>query len=171
MRNYEERAKDFIKEIYPYLETIEFNRFYANEAIHKYNNEHNRHVIIASGIARVALITSDYVVKYDYNRDHVNNVGGGESEVYMYEVAKEEGYDYLFAKVSRYVYNNHYFYIMPRIRYITDRVEYAQDFMTDDERQWCDSHDIDDLHSFNYGFREGKVCIVDYACNENVFEH
>ena len=36
--------------------------------------------------------------------------------------------------------------------------------MTYEERQWCLDHEITDLHSGNYGFRNGHICIIDYAC-------
>ena len=55
---------------------------------------------------------------------------------------------------------------MPRIRGISeDNYYHADHFMTDAERDWCDRHDLSDLHCNNYGFRNGKVCIVDYACS------
>ena len=39
--------------------------------------------------------------------------------------------------------------------------------MTDEEIEWCDDHHLTDLHCNNYGFRHGKVCIVDYAYIKN----
>ena len=37
--------------------------------------------------------------------------------------------------------------------------------MTDEENDWCDEHSLSDLHGNNYGFRNGKICIIDYACH------
>ena len=170
MRNYIERAKDFIEEIYPYIKD-QMYPFHINAGLREFNTTHSRNVKCYHGCARMALLTSDYVVKFDYDEDEVECLGGCENEVSMYAWASRQGFGYLFAEITPYEYAGRTFYIMPRIRYITDRIEYAQDFMTDDERQWCDLHDIDDLHSFNYGFRNGKVCIIDYACNENVFDN
>ena len=165
MRSYEERAKDFIKEVFPYIEYCMLPRD-AKEAIQTFNATKHRKVIVSSGIARIALITSDYVVKYDYNPDEVAYVGGCEEEMRLYAIAKEEGFSYLFAEITRYEYCGRYFYIMPRIYGINpDSYYYANDFMTQEEIDWCDEHDLSDLHCNNYGFRKGHVCIIDYACN------
>lgn len=166
MRSYIERAKDFVKEIYPYLERANFECWATMNIVRQYNADHTRAVKFAHGIARVALITSDYVVKFDYDEDEVACVGGGEAEMEFYAMAKAEGFAYLFAEVTRFFYGEKYFYIMPRIRGISEENYYHADhFMTDEERAWCDRHNLSDLHCNNYGFRNGKVCIVDYACS------
>lgn len=165
MRSYIERAKDFVKEVYPYLEDANFDRWDTKVMMRIFNAKFSRRVKVANGIARVALITSDYVVKFDYDEYEVATVGGGEAEVEFYSIAKAEGYAYLFAEVTRFAYGKKVFYIMPRIRGISEENYYHADhFMTDDEREWCDRHHLSDLHCNNYGFRNGKVCIVDYAC-------
>jgi hypothetical protein len=164
MRSYEERAKDFIKEVFPYIEECERPHEVQNR-IMEYNARNSRKVRVNHGIARIALITSDYVVKFDYDPDEVACVGGGEAEVRLYAQAEHDGFAYLFAKVTRYEYSGRRFYIMPRIYGISESNWYCADhFMTDEERAWCDSHNLSDLHCNNYGFRKGKVCIVDYAC-------
>ena len=165
MRSYIERAKDFVKEICPYLERANFDCWATMNSVQQYNADHTRAVKFAHGIARVALITSDYVVKFDYDEDEVERVGGGEAEVQFYAIAKAEGFAYLFAEVTRFYYGIKAFYIMPRIRGIGKDWYHADHFMTDEERDWCDRHDLSDLHCNNYGFRNGKVCIVDYACS------
>lgn len=163
MRTYEERAKDFIKEAFPYLSGMNPSAVEEDMAI--FNRANSRHVAVRHGIARIALITSDYVVKYDYDEDEVESVGGGEAEVRLYAHAMKEGFAYLFAKVTRYEYQGRKFYIMPRVRGIgRDGWNYAEDYMTEEEKDFCDRHDLCDLHCNNYGFRNGKVCIVDYAC-------
>lgn len=164
MRNYIERAKDFIEQIYPYIKNFN-SRYSVRDAVMEFNADHNRKVICNHGIARVAMITSDYVVKFDYDPDEVACVGGGEAEVRLYAQAERDGFAYLFAKVTRYEYSGRRFYIMPRIYGINEsNWYYADHYMTDEENAWCDSHHLSDLHCNNYGFRKGKVCIVDYAC-------
>ena len=164
MRNYEERAIDFIQQIYPYI-VGEMTPWGVRASVKTFNAKYNRKVQVNHGIARIAMITSDYVVKFDYDPYEVAVVGGGEAEIRMYEIAKREGYAYLFAKVTRYEYCGRRFYIMPRIRGISENNWYHADhFMTDEENDWCDRHNLSDLHCNNYGFRNGKVCIVDYAC-------
>lgn len=95
----------------------------------------------------------------------VRCVGGGENEVSMYAIAEREGFAYLFAKVTPYDYCGKRFYIMPRIHGIGRyEYDYADEHMTEAECEFCDRHQISDLHCNNYGFRNGHVCIIDYAC-------
>jgi hypothetical protein len=69
----------------------------------------------------------------------------------------------MFAKIERYAYRGLNFYIMPRIHGI-ERTEYnAEDYMTDDELNWCDSQGLTDLHNGNYGWKNGHIVIIDYA--------
>ena len=163
MRNYEDRAKDFIKQIFPYVKGCH-NVLRALEQVDSFNQTYNRKVRVAHGIARIALITSDYVVKFDYDKSEVEAVGGGENEIKMYAIAEREGFAYLFAKVSPYCYKGMKFYIMPLIRGIGRGHGYAHNWMTEEEYDFCEDHYLTDLHSNNYGFRNGHVCIVDYAC-------
>ena len=55
---------------------------------------------------------------------------------------------------------------MPRVRNIDgNRDEWATEFMTAEEYEYvCETLDLGDLHSDNYGFKNGKVIIFDYAC-------
>lgn len=164
MRSYIERAQDFVKEIYPYLQAFGYGYWGAKQAIKTFNEQTGRKVKFSHGCVRIAMITSDYVVKYDFDADEAACLGGGEDEVSFYEIAKAEGYAYLFAQVTRFVYEGHYFYIMPRIKGISERnYWHADHWMTPEEREWCDKHNLSDLHCNNYGFRNGKVCIIDYA--------
>lgn len=164
MRNYEERAKDFIKEIFPLFNSFD-NYWDASDAVEMFNRLYNRKVIANHGCARIALITSDYVVKFDYDQYEVRSVGGCENEIKLYEQAEKDGFAYLFAKITRYTYKGQNFYIMPRINGVgSDDWNYADDHMTEEENNWCDRHDLTDLHNQNYGFRNGHVCIIDYAC-------
>ena len=36
--------------------------------------------------------------------------------------------------------------------------------MNEEERDFCYDASLCDLHYYNFGFRKGRVCIVDYAC-------
>lgn len=166
MRDYKERAKDFITQIFPYIEEAQYDVFLMRDMVKQFNRDHKRKVLCKNGLSRIALITSDYVVKYDYDAEEVDCIGGCEQEINLYTTALRDGFAYLFAEITRYEYEGKYFYIMPRIRGINgDRWDYADEFMTDEEQKWCDEHHLSDLHSNNYGFRKGKLCIVDYACS------
>lgn len=159
MRNsYEVRAKKFIHQIAPYLERVtdHDDREYA---VNLFNFDHNRRVSYAHGMTRYALITSDYVVKVDYA---TTRWGNSEDEMEIYEEAKQDGFDYLFAKISRYDYNGISFYIMPRIYGIGKKWYDADEYLTDEERHWVYDH-VCDLHNENYGWKDGRVVIFDYA--------
>ena len=164
MRSYEERAKDFIKEVFPFIQDFE-SPFTTRANIRTFNARFTRNVKVACGCARIALITSDYVVKYDYDPSEVECIGGCDNELELFYYAKREGFDYLFAEITAYNYKDRNFYIMPRIRGIGSSEYYAEHYMTNAEKDFCRRYRVTDLHSHNYGFRKGKVCIVDYACH------
>lgn len=164
MRSYIERAKDFIHQVFPYIDGC-MNPWYMDERIALFNETFSRKVIVRSGLSRIALITSDYVVKYDYDEDEVESIGGCANEEEMYALAEREGVAYLFAKTTRYIYNGQIFYIMPRIRGIGSGQYYAEHYMNDYEKEFCRKYKITDLHRNNYGFVKGKVCVIDYACH------
>lgn len=161
MRSYEERAKDFLKRVYPIISQYLTDPYKVEECMDKFNEKNNRDVVVGWGSARVALITSDYVIKWEYDADEVDFIGGFEDELNLYEEAKEDGFAYLFAEITPFEYRDFPFYIMPRIK----GAEYATawSYMTEKEKTWCRSHRLDDLHSGNFVFRDGHVCIFDYG--------
>ena len=61
----------------------------------------------------MALVTSDYVVKIDYNFN--SDFGTSADEVDAYDFVCREGYDKYFAEISCYTYGGLDFYIMPRV--------------------------------------------------------
>ena len=160
MKNdYEIRAQKFIRQIFPYLDglTDHDDRWYA---VYAFNLDHHRKVSYSHGMSRYALITSDYVVKVDYKE---TQFGCCEDEIDLYTEAEMDGFDYLFAKITRYTYQGVNFYIMPRI-YGIERKEYDADwYMSEEEKDWCYNHDLCDLHNENYGWKNGHVVIFDYA--------
>ena len=80
-------------------------------------------------------------------------------------MAKKEGFDYLFCPITHYEYNSRNYYIMPKINGVGRADDnHAWHYMTEKESTWCADHGLCDLHSDNFGFRKGKLCIVDYAC-------
>lgn len=168
MRNsYETRAQKFIQQIASYIKDCEDYCDLEYAICNFMMDNPRRKVSVSHGMARMVLITSDYVIKMNYNQDWVNSVGGGEEEVKFYSIAEKEGMEYLFAKVSRYEYNGKYYYIMPRVRGIRpDNWRDAYSYMTWKEQNWCKKHRLYDLHAMNYGFRDGHVCIFDYACSD-----
>jgi len=163
MRNYIERAKDFVQQVFPYINGFS-NPWVVSKRIDKFNIDFDRKVSVKHGSARVALITSDYVIKYTWDFDEATVIGDGAVEVSIYSIAKAEGFDYLFAEITPFEYHGITFYIMPRIHGIDQAKHYyADSYMNEEERKFCESIHLTDLHRSNFGFRNKKVCIVDYA--------
>lgn len=163
--SYEVRAQKFIRMLDAYLIGCVDAEDYEDASYSFMINHPNRKIRFDHGMTRVAFITSDYVVKIDYDEDNVSLFGGCEDEVRFYEVAEREGMAHLFAKISRYDYNGHTYYIMPKITGINEnRWEEAWYYMTREECEWCSNHNLGDLHCKNYGLVNGKVRIIDYGC-------
>ena len=161
MKNdYEVRAQKFIRQIFPYLEGCRNDHSDREYAVWTFNRDHNRKVMYEHGMTRYALITADYVVKVDYA---CTRWGNSEDEMELYEEAVQDGFEYLFAKISRYLYQDMAFYIMPRIHGIGSKFYDADEYMTASEVNWCCDHGLCDLHNQNYGWQDGHVVIFDYA--------
>ena len=165
MKNsYVERAQKFIRGFFPFMENWT-DKYDVEQAVYDYMIKHpRRNVQFANGISRVAIITADYVIKFDYDPNNVEEVGGCENEVSFYSMAKDEGKAYLFAEITPYEYCGQRFYIMPRVEGIGRTWHSAEYYMTWEEQLWCDRHGLSDLHCNNYGWVDGRICIIDYAC-------
>lgn len=165
MKNYETRAKKFIAIIYPYIKNCK-DSFDFSFAIRQFNKKYHRNVRVAYGSTRVALITSDYVIKMDYKGWGTGTFGDCANEVRMYRQAKKDGFDYLLAKITPYRQKyNRTFYIMPKIPNIRKRAYDAEYYITDNkEYDWlCEN--IGDRHCLNYGYQNGHIVMIDYAYN------
>ena len=146
MRTYEERAMDFIKELYEVKGKNTFEKNYGvRRIVAEYLSLHpRRRVKVEEGAARTAIITSDYVI---YACDH--------------------GMEYLLAKPTRFKYKRMNFYIYPRAKVYLDmtRPKRWYDELTYNEQSFVD--EICDLHAGNIGFLHGRLCIIDYAMNNH----
>ena len=162
--SYEVRAQRFIRAIAPYL-TYCSDCYDYSDAVNAFRARHpKRKIAFDHGMTRVALITSDYVIKINYDEDNVARFGGGEQEIAFYQMAEREGMAHLFAKISRYDFDGRTYYIMPRVTGIDeDRWEEAWYYMTEEECDWCEDHNLYDLHCKNFGIMNGKVKIFDYG--------
>ena len=167
--DYEVRAKEFIKEFAPYLKGIRVNKsnsYKVREAVRQFNVDKKRNVKVASGASRIVLITSDYVVKLDFGTTWAGNSA---TEMYGYEQAKKDGYEYLLAKISLYKCRNRKFYIMPRARVAETLTFEGQKRLwfkfTEDERKYIRDN-FEDLHDHNWGSLHGRPVLIDYAWND-----
>lgn len=164
MRNgYEVRAQKFIGQIYDYIigcESIED----FEDAVIRFNDEHNRKVRFAHGLTRVCFITSDYVVKYTFGEySDLRKYGTNDSEFAIYKEAERDNFAYLFAKPTPFTYREANFCIMPRV-YGVERYDDDVDvFLTKKENAWLSNH-VWDVHYQNYGWKNRRPVIFDYAC-------
>ena len=157
--NYEVRAMKFITLIAPYIAGCvdKWDYFYA---VARFNHDYKRNVKVCNGATRIALITSDYVIKFNYGK-RVRDYGGCRDEMRMYKRAEKDGYAYLFAKITAKIYNHKTYYIMPKISYI-GRGGMWKHLSCDEYDYICDN--LYDMHEYNYGYKNGKPVIIDYAC-------
>lgn len=167
--DYEVRAKEFIKEFAPYLKGIriaKYNSYKIHDAVRRFNSDKKRNVKVASGASRIALITSDYVVKLDFGTTWAGN---SKTEMLGYQQAQKDGYEYLLAKISLYKYRNRSFFIMPRARVaetLTFKGQRRLWFkLTEDERKYIRDN-FEDLHDNNWGSLNGRPVLIDYAWND-----
>lgn len=166
MKNdYTVRAMKFIAAIAPYIggcrETWDYRR-----AVAAFNSDYHRNVKVKSGATRVALITSDYVIKFNYG-NRVRDFGGCGNEVRLYKQAEKDGYAYLLAKITAKIYDHKTYYIMPLVRGIGKHEDTdVWGFLKFDERDWLHAHGVFDLHEYNYGFKNGYPVIIDYAAQD-----
>ena len=103
-----------------------------------------------------------FFLKWDYDAECAEDIGGCVEECNMYQKAIKDGYDYLLAESTLVEYGGRYFEIMPRIKGI-GRGYYYGYYVNRDERAWIDDN-ISDLHSGNYAICNDKLIITDYAC-------
>lgn len=164
--NYLVRATKFMNEFAPYLKgrkKIEDVKL----AVSQFNLDKKRKVIFCHGATRCALITSDYVIKWNYNPVRVRDFGGCKEELRIYNKAAKSGYDYLFAAITPIKVGRRVFYVMPRIKNVGAKYHNTclWDYLTKEEENYVYRKlGIGDLHDNNWGLRDGKPVIIDYAC-------
>ena len=130
------------------------------DAMDRYNKTHKHKLCGASGFTRIAIIRSDYVVKFTYRKGC--RAGDCISEQKVYEMAEKAGMEHLFAKTTLVEECGHVFAVMPRINGVNDGNRHWWNYCTNEECSWINRH-VTDLGERNLGYRKGKVCIVDYA--------
>ena len=162
--DYRERAIHFLYSIIPFL--TRHSSIY--DAVEEYNVKRHRAVKYYCGSVRDCLVTSDYVVKWDSDRENNYYIGTCTREKTMWEIAKKSGFAYLFAEPTIIEIYGKLYEIMPRITPAWDEDSDCEDWydvMDDDERAFIHKYRMDeDLHAGNYGLDNfGKFKIFDYA--------
>lgn len=163
--SYETRAEKFVQEIAPYMVGARYIRDFER-GYKRYCADHpRRRVHFASGMTRVAFITSNYVIKLDYYNPSWKRFGTCADEMDNYKTHVCNGYDYLFAKITRVRCKNRYYYIMPKVDHINSENELSTVLSYDEWDyicNWCY-----DIHGMNFGFVHGNPVIFDYAASPN----
>lgn len=158
--NYVIRATKFMEQFYPYL-----YKYNIEKAVTLFNNDKHRSVIYRHGIARRVLITSDYVVKWDFDKKNCKVFGGCVDEYNRYLKLKDTNYFYLFAEITPIRIKNRTFYVMPRVDYLgVDVNKDIYEVLEPDEYDFICDYGIGDIHDENWGYFHGVPLIIDYAC-------
>lgn len=166
--DYRIRAEKFLHSIFPFIENYMTDPYMTEKNVEEYNSKKSRRVSCQWGSARIALVESDYVIKWDYDEECVTQIGGCLKEQEVYNKAVKDGFEYLLAATTLIKYNGYIFSIMPRINNIgyehhkCDDIRY---YLNDVECEWlADNGLLEDMHSYNWGILHNKACIIDYAC-------
>ena len=160
--SYINRAIKFLDTILPYIQSDMMSPDSMDDIIHDYNKINHRRICVCHGATRIALITSDYVIKWDYNKRAIRSWGGNKQEAEIYEIAKKAGYSYLLAELTTVERNGIVFNIMPRFSTGRSRPHISKK-VSNKEWHWLYRH-IGDVHSGNYTMVKGAPIIFDYAC-------
>jgi len=134
-------------------------------AIECYNRTHSRKLHYAHGVSRIAIIRSDYVIKFDFiptGSFSKGQAGNIDSELRVYSKAVADGMAHLLAKTTVGEYDGLKYAIMPRVNGINKEEWCWWEHCSEDEYDWL-SENVNDLHEGNLGYRHGKVCVIDYA--------
>ena len=158
--NYIVRAQKFMETFYPYM-----RKYRIGDAVNHFNEDKHRAVQCRQGAVRRVLITSDYVIKWDYDKRNSKTFGGCREEYKTYQKVKDDYYGYLFAEITPIKVRNRTFYVMPRVNMRASqeggRAEY---YLDGAEREFVDDY-LYDLHDENFGWKNNRLVIFDYAYN------
>lgn len=168
--NYVARAIKFMNQFMDFAGDVDMSDSWkVLVKVREFNRRYNRKVIVSSGSCRIALITADYVIKWDYNENNVHDFGGCKDELENYHDAVANGYDYLLAKITPFTNEKGTFYVMPRIKRIASHENKyidLEDFLSKDEYRYI-SNTFRDLHRANWGLIGNKAIIFDYAATRH----
>lgn len=137
------------------------------QAIEHYNNTHSRRLRYAHGVSRLAIIRSDYVIKFDMTPEEGwenGRAGDNRTEEMAYKQAVIDGMQHLLAETTLVTIKGRAVTIMPKIDHVDDYDRNWWEYCTKEEENWL-NYNICDLHEGNVGYRNGKVCVIDYAWN------
>ena len=164
MKSYVVRAYYFAKYIFSRVNNI-YNEGEVIDAMNEARKHFHLHANFTFGSSRYAIVTKDFVIKWD--RNDCYEIGLCEDELRMYEWSVKCGYEYLLAKITPIYFNNMFFYVMPTILKTDPRENGGDisDYLDEMEYWWVQSN-IRDLHGYNWGLKDDRPVIIDYACRQ-----
>lgn len=163
-KDYENRAYRFAKILVSLFQDC-YSIEDFEEAVNNYNATHTRALNYSHGVSRFAVIRADYVIKFNMVPERCfrdGRAGNNTTEEEVYAMAVADGMEYLLAKTTVVNIEGRDIAIMPKINRVNDESRYWQDFCTEEECEWLENH-INDLHDGNVGYKNKKVCVIDYA--------
>ena len=163
MSTYLERAMKFSNVLAELFEGCRYlNDF--QKAITDYNHNHARPIKWDNGVSRIVIMRSDYVIKFDYENTnpYYHRFGNCTSEKEIYDTAVKDHMEHLLAETTICHSHGMTFSIMPCIKGVGIKSRVWCDYCSRAEAEWIWDN-IGDIHCWNVGYRNGKVCIIDYA--------
>lgn len=160
---YEERGAKFAEVLAKRFEGCVTLDDFRRE-IQRYNITHVRKLDWGYGVSRIAILRADYVIKFDFTPTgwfSDGHAGNCSSEEAVYARAVADGMEHLLAKTTVLALHGLTCSIMPRIKGVGTRYDWEKT-VTPEEEEWLYDN-LKDLHKYNYGFRKGKICVIDYA--------
>ena len=165
MSTYEERGTKFAKFLAElFANCYELEDF--EEVISAYNKTHKNRLKYRHGVSRIAILRSDYVIKFNYGDEDF--AGDCVSEARVYAKAVEAGMEHLLAKTTVLYLNGLICSVMPRIKGVGSHRGWNN--LTLREKAWLGAN-INDLHRNNYGYKNRKICVVDYAWDAHLHDN
>ena len=160
-------ARDLMKQLLPEIADMMDNICDLEQFFDKYNAEHGTNFDVQCGSARMCLVCDTFVIKWDYDSDSVDEIGGCWDECAAYQTIKDSPFAYLFAEAVMFKIGWNDFEVMPRIKNVGYKPTAIATWLTNDEFRFV-TDVTSDLHSYNWGIVNNKPCIIDYALTEDV---
>ena len=157
--NYLDKAKETLELIYPYIKDARLLKDF-DYAIRMANALYDLHLTVHSGCSRVAICGRTFVIKVDYDKDNVREIGGCLKEYNFYNKIKDTDVAKILCPIDRIKMPARYYYIMPRASQIGEH--YSHEF-TRVQRKCAEKYGLADLHRGNLGVYKKHLVIIDYA--------
>lgn len=164
-KSYIERARNFMIRYIKWCEKNDYSYDEKDTIRHYCKLRSNSRVLVryAGGSCRASFITSDYCIKIEFKGTCADEFGGNDDEIWAWENhINGSGFEYLFAKPTEFSYNGCYCEIMPRIKDVGMGGCDIYHYLNEEECAFVENY-FEDMHMNNYGFKNKRPVIIDYA--------